>query len=151
MSGVMMTEGALRQALCGELIQPAFQPIHRVPDGIPVGFEVLARWSLPDGGSVSPDIFTAQAARSRLETAIARTLMESAVHTTCRLARALRQPLMVGFNAGPASISDPDFEVCCAAFVTACRGTGVSLVVEVTGREPLIHALVINMKAFTAQ
>lgn len=141
MSGFLVTEGALRQALCAGYITPALQPIVRAPEGRTTGIEMLARWFLADGCAVPPDAFIAQASRSGLETAIARTLMEKTAPVACRLAQSLNQPLVVGVNAGPTCLTDPAFAVACAAFISACDNADVSLAVEITEREPLTPAL----------
>lgn len=142
MSGFLITEGALRQALCAGYITPAVQPIVRAPEGRTIGVEMLARWFLADGCAVPPDAFIAQASRSGLEAAIARTLMEKTAPVACRLAQSLGQPLVVGVNAGPACLTDPAFAAACTAFTSACRNADVGLAVEITEREPLMRGLV---------
>lgn len=146
MSGFIVTEGSLRTALDAGYIHPVFQPVYQAPVGIPTGLEILARWCMPDGYAVPTDVFIAQAMRSGLETAIARTLLENAIPSVCTLARILGQPLIVGINAGPQSLADPTFLVACASFIASCRGAGVSLAVEVTEREPLLPELTSALK-----
>lgn len=141
MSGFLVTEGALRQALCAGYITPALQPIVRAPEGRTTGIEMLSRWFLADGCAVPPDAFIAQASRSGLEAAIARTLMEKTAPVACKLAQSLGQPLVVGVNAGPTCLTDPAFVVACAAFISACNNADVILAVEITEREPLTPAL----------
>ncbi len=141
MSEFRITEGALRQALCAGNITPVVQPVVNAPEGNTVGVEMLARWFLADGSAVPPDAFIAQATRSGLEAAIARTLMEKMVPAAHRMAQSPGHPLVVGVNAGPACLTDPGFEVACAAFISDCHNANVDLAVEITEREPLTPSL----------
>jgi EAL domain-containing protein (putative c-di-GMP-specific phosphodiesterase class I) len=141
-SSFLVTEGALRQALCDGYITPVVQPVVRAPEGTPEGVEILARWFLADGCAVPPDAFIAQASRSGLEAAIARTLMKKTVSAACRMAQSLGQPLVVGVNAGATCLADPMFASACAAFISASRYADVGLAVEITEREPLTPSLV---------
>ncbi|EDW1731959.1 EAL domain-containing protein [Salmonella enterica subsp. enterica] len=142
MGNFRVTEGALRKALCARLITPVLQPVVLTPEGIPDGIEVLARWYLPDGSAVRPDAFIEQAVCSGLETAITRQLMEKTAPVVSRLAQSRRQPLVVGFNAGPECLISLAFESACLAFISACGNTGIIPAVEITEREPLTPALV---------
>lgn len=131
-----MTEGALRQALCAGYITPVVQPIVSAPEGNTVGVEMLARWFLADGCAVPPDAFIAQARRSGLETAIARTLMKKMAPAAHWMAKSPGHPLVIGVNAGSVCLTDPVFEVACAAFKSDCLNANVGLAVEITEREP---------------
>jgi EAL domain-containing protein (putative c-di-GMP-specific phosphodiesterase class I) len=142
MSRLMMGEGALRRALCEGHITPAFQPVIREPGSVLHGVEVLARWYQPDGSVITPDRFIPQVVRSGLEPALARTLMKQAVPTVRTLAAVTGRPVVVGFNAGPACLADPEFAGICEDFLAACGDTGAGLAVEVTEREPLHPELV---------
>lgn len=137
MSDYLITEGALRRALCSGQITPAIQPIVRAPDGIIKGVEVLARWYLPDGRAIPPDKFILQASRSRLEVKIVQVLMEKMIPAIRSLVKYLGRPLIVGFNAGPGCIIDPAFESVCASFLSVCNDVDVTLAIEITEREPL--------------
>lgn len=150
MNSFFVTEGALRKALCAGVITPVLQPVVRAPDGMPEGVEVLARWYLPDGSAVSPDVFITQAARSGLEAEIASVLMRKVIPTVCRLAGVLDHTLIVGFNAGPACLDDPTFEAACATFLSECNGTGVRIAIEVTERELLMPSLSANLDRLRA-
>jgi EAL domain-containing protein (putative c-di-GMP-specific phosphodiesterase class I) len=141
LSSFLVTEGALRQALCAGNITPAVQPVVRAPDNSTIGIEMLARWFLADGYAVSPDAFIAQATRSRLEVAIARALMKKTAPVACRMAQSLGQPLVVGVNAGATCLTDPAFASACAAFISSNHYSDVSLAVEITEREPLTPSL----------
>jgi len=142
MSRLLAGEGALRRALCEGRITPAFQPIIRAPGKVLHGVEVLARWYQPDGSVVTPDSFIPQVVRSGLEPALIRSLMKQAVPTVRALAAATGHPVVVGFNAGPTCLMNPEFAGICEDFLTACGDTGAGLAVEVTEREPLHPKLV---------
>lgn len=141
MSNCIVTEGALRQALCAGQITAALQPVVHAPDGMLNGLEVLARWNLPDGSVISPDAFIAQATRSGQEAAITRELMVKVSPVVCQLASSLKHPLIVGFNAGPGCLANPSFEEACSRFINTCHKDGVILAIEITEREPLTPAL----------
>ena len=54
----------------GEGIFPVFQPIVHLETGRLVGVEALARWQLPDGSMVAPDIFVPLVERAGLAAAL---------------------------------------------------------------------------------
>lgn len=141
-SSFLVTEGALRQALCAGHITPVVQPVVRAPEGTTKGVEILARWFLSDGFAVPPNAFIAQATRSGLEAIIARALMEKTAPAACRMAQSMSHQLIVGVNAGPTCLADPVFLTACAAFISASHYTNVGLAVEITEREPLTSSLV---------
>ncbi|MBM3115367.1 EAL domain-containing protein [Jeongeupia naejangsanensis] len=54
----------LRKAVAGRVIVPYYQPLFDLPGQGLSGVEILARWPLPDGRFVPPDVFIARAEKS---------------------------------------------------------------------------------------
>ncbi len=68
----------LRRALADGALHLAYQPIVRLQDGAPVGAEVLARWTDPDLGVVSPAEFIGLAEESGLILPLGAWVLEAA-------------------------------------------------------------------------
>ncbi|ELE9730697.1 EAL domain-containing protein [Enterobacter kobei] len=141
MSIFTVTKRDLSQALYTGRIVPAYQPIIQVPNGIPVGIEILARWFLSDGSSVPPDIFIPLINRSRLEVALSRSLLLQAAPIMRALSFPTDHPLILGINASPECLASPEFACVCAEFLATCNGTRIRLAVEITEHEPLTSGL----------
>jgi len=78
-------------------IEPFFQPIVGIEDGIIGGFEVLSRWNSPTLGPVSPEVFIALAEDMGLIDAITWQVMRKALH----IASAWDDQLFIAFNLSP--------------------------------------------------
>ena len=63
-------ETDLRRALDEGTLGVQYQPIVSVEDGLPIGFEALARWSHPTRGAVSPEVFVSLAEETGLVLAL---------------------------------------------------------------------------------
>lgn len=59
-------EAALRESLASCQLEVHYQPQVRLPGGVPIGVEALARWTLPDGQRIPPDRFIPIAEESGL-------------------------------------------------------------------------------------
>jgi diguanylate cyclase (GGDEF)-like protein len=59
-------ESDLREAILGERLTLAYQPIVDLRSGMIVGVEALARWSHPERGAVAPSVFIPTAEQSGL-------------------------------------------------------------------------------------
>ncbi|AJG24137.1 EAL domain-containing protein [Cupriavidus basilensis] len=92
----------LAAALDGGLLQPAFQPLICFETGAIVGFEVLARWTDPATGPVSPVTFIAIAESCGL---IDR-LTSHIVRTACAQAVGWGQGFVLAFNVSPVQLRD---------------------------------------------
>jgi diguanylate cyclase (GGDEF)-like protein/PAS domain S-box-containing protein len=77
-------ENALRGALARSEFDLHYQPIARCGDGGIIAFEVLLRWSLPDRGPVSPEVFVPVAEETGLIVPIGEWVLRAA---TAQLAR----------------------------------------------------------------
>jgi len=83
-------EGDLRRALQRQEFEPYFQPIVRLMDSGPVGYETLLRWKHPQRGLLLPGDFLAVAEDSGLVEQIDRQVFERAMR--------LAPPLLHGTN-----------------------------------------------------
>lgn len=71
-------ESDLRQAIAQRNIRLVYQPIVRVSDGRTVAVEALARWTHPEKGEISPDVFIPIAEESGLIVELGEYILEEA-------------------------------------------------------------------------
>lgn len=90
-------------------IAPLFQPIVRLHDRHVVGFEALARWSHPDLGTISPDLFIPLAEETGLILPLGRVQLERAVELlqTWRASRRIAELPSIAVNLSPRQVMDP--------------------------------------------
>lgn len=141
MPEVIFNDEQLIQAVFDRKIVPVFQPIVRLADGQITGAEVLARWHLPDGTAIPPDVFIPRAEALGLILPLTSSLMS---HVRQRLSADPRRPahpFTVGINAGPSCLISPVFEKSCRDFSAHFPTGDIKLAVEVTEREPLTEIL----------
>jgi diguanylate cyclase (GGDEF)-like protein len=72
-------EQALRAADLNAELHLAFQPIVDITQGRPIAFEALARWSSPELGEVTPDVFIRAAERSGQITEVTQVILRKAL------------------------------------------------------------------------
>ncbi len=96
-------EQALRNAIINDAVETHFQPIVRLRDGMPVGFEALARWRDPDLGFVSPAAFVPVAEERGFIDALSETLLRKAAEAALSWPR----ELFLSFNLSSAQLMDP--------------------------------------------
>ncbi len=96
-------EQALRNAIINDAVDVHFQPIVRLSDGAPVGFEALARWNDPDLGFVSPAVFVPLAEERGFIDALSDTLLRKAAEAALVWPR----ELFLSFNLSSAQLMDP--------------------------------------------
>ncbi|RWX77141.1 EAL domain-containing protein [Neorhizobium lilium] len=96
-------EQALRNAIINDAVDVHFQPIVRLSDGAPVGFEALARWNDPDLGFVSPAVFVPLAEERGFIDALSETLLRKAAEAALSWPR----ELFLSFNLSSAQLMDP--------------------------------------------
>ncbi|EHP41156.1 signal transduction protein eal domain [Cupriavidus basilensis OR16] len=112
----------LAAALDGGLLRPAFQPLICFETGAIVGFEVLARWTDPVTGPVSPVSFISIAESCGL---IDR-LTSHIVRTACGEAVRWGQGFVLAFNVSPVQLRD---KAVVALISDAVTQTGFPLIV----------------------
>ncbi|MHC4380304.1 MAG: diguanylate cyclase domain-containing protein, partial [Planctomycetota bacterium] len=102
-------EEELNDAVGEEQIEAWLQPITRLEDGQPVGFEALARWSHPEGGMIPPSHFIPLAEENGLIVPIGWLML----HKACRALRACHdlhprwRDLFVSVNLSIQQLRDP--------------------------------------------
>jgi diguanylate cyclase (GGDEF)-like protein len=96
-------EQALRNAIINDAVDVHFQPIVRIDDGAPVGFEALARWKDADLGYVSPGVFVPLAEERGFIDALSDALLRKAAEA----ALAWPRELFLSFNLSSAQLMDP--------------------------------------------
>lgn len=85
-------------------IWPAFQPIVCIRSGALAGFEILARWSDPDAGDVSPVVFIPLLEKHQLADGLSQALMRSA----CAAAAQWSGRFFLAFNVTPDQLLSED-------------------------------------------
>lgn len=95
-------EQALRNAIINDAIDVHFQPIVRLSDNAPVGFEALARWKDADLGYVSPGTFVPLAEERGFIDALSTTLLRKAAEAALSWPR----ELFLSFNLSSAQLMD---------------------------------------------
>lgn len=102
---------AIRQALARKEFSIWFQPKVDTLSLKPTGVEALARWRLPDGSFVPPEIFITVAEREGLIAELSQLLVSTALHDGARLHEA-GFPLKIAVNLSGVWLDDlnlPDF------------------------------------------
>ena len=141
----LTTERDLRRAVdlacagggdCGDGgLSLAFQPVVGLLDGVPCGFEALARWRHPSRGNVPPEEFIPLAEETGLIVPLGRWVLRAA----CRQLRAWRNargpaapPLGMCVNLSPRQLADPGLPAAVASALAESRLPAASLILEVT-------------------
>ena len=126
---VLAIEGELRRSLQHDDFKPWFQPICRLADGAPVGYEALLRWNHPREGVLAPADFLEVAEDSGHIEAIDWRVFEHA----CRsMAQQGRQDGFLTINVSNLHLRHVEFE---RRLVALLERTGLApsrLVIEVT-------------------
>ncbi len=95
-------EGLLRNAIDTHQIRPFYQPLVDLRSGDVCGFEALARWTLADGTSISPQVFISIAE----ETGLITPLFQQLLSTACRDAKSWPQHIGLSFNLSAVQMED---------------------------------------------
>lgn len=123
----------LGQAIKQDVLELAFQPIHRLSDGRPVGCEALARWEDEELGRVSPGEFIPLA---ESEEWLARLLNRTVLRQAARAAAALNgqgaPALPVNVNIAAAEFRQADFPEEVGAALEEAGARPEWLVMEIT-------------------
>ena len=103
-------EVALRQALEGDQLHVAYQPIVRLATGIPVGAEALVRWMHPERGPIPPMTFIPIAEDAGLITAIGTWVRKEALRQlgVWRSEGTVGDDFYLSINVSPRQLSDPE-------------------------------------------
>lgn len=128
----LRTREALHGALDRGEISAVFQPVVEIDGGAVVSFEALCRWSHPELGAVSPEDFIPLAELTGDIVPLGRWMFEQAANLVTEAREERDFDLVVGVNASPLQLEEPDFaEV--AREICELRGIeGRSLGIEIT-------------------
>ncbi|WP_299861065.1 EAL domain-containing protein [uncultured Hoeflea sp.] len=95
-------ECQLKEALSADAIEPYYQPLIDLSSNRIYGFEVLARWTLPDGTAIPPVEFIKVAEDAGLISDLSVKLLKKA----CRDAAAWPNDILLSFNLSPTQLAD---------------------------------------------
>lgn len=119
---------SLDAAIREKRIWPAFQPFVDVKTGKIVGFEVLARWSDPERGSLSPADFIPVLE----ENGLIDILFDEILTTACIHAVAWPGPFTLAFNISPRQLTCPKLPLHVSAIVASTGFPLERVEIEVT-------------------
>ncbi len=103
-------EVALRQALAGNQLHVAYQPIVRLETGMPVGAEALVRWEHPERGSIPPMLFIPIAEDSGMISEIGTFVRTEALRQlgVWRSQGVVSESFYLSINVSPRQLSEPE-------------------------------------------
>ncbi|MGD9618459.1 MAG: putative bifunctional diguanylate cyclase/phosphodiesterase [Mycolicibacterium sp.] len=111
-----------------------YQPIVRLPDGVPMAVEALARWTAPNGVHIAPETFVAAAEAAGLGAHLDALVLDLA----CSEVAAAGLNLDVHVNIGAARLGNPSFERHVRRALVRHRVAPSRLVVEITETVPIV-------------
>ena len=121
-------EADLRLAIQNEEIEPWFQPIIQIGTNRLVGFEVLARWTHPTRGPISPGVFISIAEDCALIGKLGMMLLRR----SCRIASSWDPALSISFNLSSYQFHDPRLIQNVRKILEECAFDASRLIIEVT-------------------
>lgn len=137
--GLMRPQTPLHQldeALSRGHIHPVYQPLFCLATGEMTGCEMLARWTRPDGTSVSPAVFIPLAEGSGRIDRLTFSLLDKAGAEIGDLLRR-NENLKLSFNVTPDQLLDTGFVKYFVAKITEARLNPRQMVIEITERQPI--------------
>ena len=121
-------EDDLREALAAGQIVPHYQPLFDLASGGVSGFEALARWTHPQRGSVSPDVFIPIAESAGLILELGRQVLAAVVEE----AATWEPPLTVAVNLSPLQVQSGSLVQEVTALLTRTGLAATRLELEIT-------------------
>ncbi|MET0857324.1 MAG: EAL domain-containing protein [Telluria sp.] len=100
-------------------------------DGMPLGAELLMRWTRPDGSRVAPDLFIPVAEASGLIVPLGQWALRQACLDWLSLAKA-GHPMPLSVNVSPSQFRQPDFVASVRAILAETGAPATELIFEVT-------------------
>ncbi len=138
MAEAMEKSDALRRelpvAIATGAILPYFQPLVRMDDNTIVGFEVLARWSHPDHGLLSPADFLPLVEETNQSSAMFGSLLMRA----CRAALHWPARIKLAINVSPVELQDTRLPDVMRDILTTAGFPGERMELEIT-ENALVH------------
>lgn len=123
------TASALETAIAEGQMRLYLQPVVRIANGEPVGFEALVRWEHPRRGLVMPDAFITQAERTGAIHSLGAWTMEHA----CRAAVDLDNPeISIGVNVTIPELRRTDYADAVGRILERWGLPGHQLILEIT-------------------
>ncbi len=123
-----LLEGDLRQAIAEDAIVPHFQPVVDLATGRPIGVEMLARWSHPVRGMVSPVDFIPIAE----DVGLIGPMTERLLRRACRAAASWPAHVTLACNVSPIHLRDRDLPRMIGAILDETGFPASRLEIEVT-------------------
>ncbi|MGA2571211.1 MAG: EAL domain-containing protein [Terracidiphilus sp.] len=121
----------LRRAVARGELQVVYQPIVNLDDGKITGAEALARWTKPDGESVSPDVFIKVAEENGFVGMITKLVFHRAIAEFREVFHKMPE-FRLNINIAAADLADPEFLPMIDAAVAEAKVRTSNLVLEVT-------------------
>ncbi|MGE0802922.1 MAG: EAL domain-containing protein, partial [Lautropia sp.] len=135
-----VTPDELRRAIDAGDIFPVYQPKIEVATGRVIGAEALARWKLPDGSLVSPDVFIPLAEATGLVDRLTEVVMTQ-VFAQLREWSARGPIERIAVNVAMSSLRDLDFPDRVLARIADARVPNDAVTLEVTESQLMVDAV----------
>ncbi|MGH2342505.1 putative bifunctional diguanylate cyclase/phosphodiesterase [Segnochrobactraceae bacterium EtOH-i3] len=129
----------LREALAGRALRPHFQPIVHLESGLVAGFEVLARWTHPVRGPVSPGQFIPVAESGGLIWELGDQMLTSAIAQMSSWLASGLEPGRIAVNMGSGQVNGPEIVAHVARRLSEAGLPAERLELEVTETVTLGH------------
>lgn len=126
----------LDDALARGHIHPVYQPLFCLKTGEMTGFEMLARWTRPDGSGVAPSVFIPLAEDSGRIDKLTFALLDRAGTEIGDVLRG-NETLKLSFNVTPDQLLGQGFVESLTANITKTGLNPKQLVIEITERQPI--------------
>ncbi|MCE0493153.1 EAL domain-containing protein [Vibrio salinus] len=123
----------IRFAIRKKQFIPFYQPIMD-DEGKLYGLEVLARWSHPKKGLISPDIFIPTAEKSGQINSIFSQLVTHVIQDTSHFIARRNKPLHIAFNISAPQLTNQSFIYDCHRLISSYSKHQVQFVLELTER-----------------
>jgi len=132
------TATELALAIARRAIRTEFQAKVALASGALVGMEALARWTDPELGVISPELFVPLAERCGLIARLTALVLADAL-AAARLLRAAHPQATVAVNISPVLLDDPALPGAIAAALMTSGLPAAALVAEITEGTPFAH------------
>ncbi len=130
-----LLEQRIRRAMSEKKIEPEFQPIVRLQDGMILGFEALARWHDPEFGSVPPREFIPIAE----DVGLISELTEAILVKACKAARRWPNTIGLSLNISALKLQEQTFPLRLAAILAEHELLPHRLMLDITEPRLLRH------------
>jgi len=129
-------EGHLQAAIEAGQVLPAYQPKVDLASGEVVGAETLARWTSPEFGAVSPEVFIPMAEQAQLMDALTRSIFRRAFGDMARIS-ASHPGFQLSLNLSPSQLTDLRYPDLMCAWAMQAGIDPDQVTIEVTESEAM--------------